>query len=136
MNHSFSVAIVSLICYHGFMSWEIEFYRDKSGEEPLSEFLNDLPLKTRVKVVRFIDLLSEQGVLLKEPYTRQIKGKLRELRVKDHLGHIRVLYFTFTGRRFVLLHGFLKKTDKTPVREIDTAEKRMNDYMQRFGGNQ
>ena len=93
-------------------------------------------MKTRVKVVRLIDLLSAQGVLLKEPYTRHIKGKIRELRVKDHLGHIRVLYFTFTGRRFVLLHGFLKKTDKTPVREIDTAEKRMNDYLQRFGGSQ
>ncbi len=86
--------------------------------------------------MRLIDLLSDQGVLLKEPYTRQIRGKIRELRVKDHLGHIRVLYFTVTGRRFVLLHGFLKKTDKTPEREIEIAEKRMNDYLQRFGGNQ
>lgn len=118
------------------MAWEIEFYRDSRGEEPFAEFLDDLPLKARVKVVRLIDLLSEQGVLLKEPYTRQIRGKIRELRVKDHLGHIRVLYFTFTGRRFVLLHGFLKKTDKAPGREIDIAEKRMNDYLQRVGGNQ
>jgi phage-related protein len=118
------------------VAWEIEFYRDKGGEEPLTSFLNGLPVKIRVKVVRLIYLLSEQGVLLKEPYTRQIRGKIRELRVKDHLGHIRVLYFTFTGRRFVLLHGFLKKTDKTPEREIDIAEKRMNDYVHRFGGNQ
>lgn len=132
----FTLAALSLICYNDFVVWEIEFYRDKSGKEPLAEFLDDLPLKTRVKVVRLIDLLSEQGVLLKEPYTRQIKGKIRELRVRDHLGHIRILYFTFTGRCFVLLHGFLKKTDKTPEREIDIAEKRMNDYIERFGGNQ
>jgi phage-related protein len=81
-----------------------------------------------------IDLLSAQGVLLKEPYTRQLRGKLRELRVKDHLGHVRVFYFTFTGGRFVLLHGFLKKTDKTPEREIDIAEKRMKDFINRYGG--
>jgi len=117
------------------VTWEIEFYRDKSGHEPVVKFLDGLPLKTRAKVVRMIDLLAEQGVLLKEPYTRQIKGKIRELRVRDHLGHIRILYFTFTGRRFVLLHGFLKKTDKTPEREIDTAQKRMSDNMHRFGGN-
>jgi phage-related protein len=116
------------------MVWEIEFYKDKNGREPLTEFLNDLPMKTRAKVVRLIDLLAEYGVLLKEPYTRQIKGKIRELRVKDNLGHIRVLYFTFTGRRFILLHGFLKKTDKTPGREIALAEKRMTDFIERYGG--
>jgi len=116
------------------MAWEIEFYKDINGREPLTEFLNDLPIKTRVKVVKLIDLLAEYGVLLKEPYTRQIRGKLRELRVKDNIGHVRVFYFTFTGRRFVLLHGFLKKTDKTPEREIELAEKRMMDFIERYGG--
>lgn len=116
------------------MAWEIEFYKDKSGREPFAEFLNDLPIKARARVVKLIDLLAEYGVLLKEPYTRQIRGKIRELRVKDNLGHIRVFYFTFTGRRFILLHGFLKKTDKTPEREIEIAEKRMKDFIERYGG--
>jgi phage-related protein len=116
------------------MGWEVEFYKDGSGREPVPEFLHDLPSGTWAKVVRLIDLLSEQGVLLKEPYIRRIRGKLRELRVKDHLGLVRVFYFTFTGRRFVLLHGFLKKTDKTPEREIELAEKRMKDFMERYGG--
>ncbi len=116
------------------MAWEIEFYKDKNAKEPFTEFLNDLPVKTRARVVKLIDLLAEYGVLLKEPYTRQIRGKIRELRVKDNLGHIRVLYFTFTGKRFILLHGFLKKTDKTPEREIELAEKRMTDFTARYGG--
>lgn len=128
------LASLSLICYIVFMAWVIEFYKDINGREPLTEFLNDLPIKTRVKVVKLIDLLAEYGVLLKEPYTRQIRGKLRELRVKDNIGHVRVFYFTFTGRRFVLLHGFLKKTDKTPEREIELAEKRMMDFIERYGG--
>jgi phage-related protein len=116
------------------MNWEVEFYRDSSGIEPVGVFLDTLPDGMRAKVTKLLDLLSEQGVLLKEPYTRHIRGKLRELRIKDHLGHIRILYFTFTGRRFVLLHGFIKKTDKTPEREIEVAEKRMKDYIERYGG--
>lgn len=71
---------------------------------------------------------------LNEPYTRHIRGKIRELRVKDNLGHVRILYFTFTGKRFILLHGFLKKTDKAPEREIELAEKRMKDFIERYGG--
>ncbi len=86
LDHFFPIVIISLICYYGVVTWEIEFYRDKSGHEPVVKFLDDLPLKTRAKVVRMIDLLAEQGVLLKEPYTRQIKGKIRELRVRDVLG--------------------------------------------------
>jgi len=100
----------------------------------LTDFFNDLPVKTRARVVKLVNLLAEYGVLLKEPYTRQIKSKIRELRVKDNLGHVRVFYFTFSGRRFVLLHGFLKKSDKTPEREIELAEKRMKDFIERYGG--
>ncbi len=116
------------------MAWEVEFYKDSGGREPVAEFLDDLPPKTRAKVVRLIELLAGQGVLLKEPYTRQIRGKIRELRIKDHMGNIRLLYFTGTGRRFILLHGFLKKTDKTPAREIELADKRMYEYIERYGG--
>ena len=104
------------------------------SKEPLAEFLSDLPIKTKARVVKLIDLLAEQGVLLKEPYTRQIRSKLRELRIRDNLGHVRVLYFTFTGRRFVLLYGFLKETDETPEKEIELAEKRMTDFLDRYGG--
>ena len=116
------------------MDWIVEYYSDSNGKEPVADFVNALPLKTRAKVLRLIDLLGEYGVLFKEPYTRQLRGKIRELRIKDHHGAIRVLYFAYTGRRFILLHGFIKKTDKTPERDIEIAEKRMNDFIQRQGG--
>lgn len=116
------------------MNWTVEFYRDVRGNEPVADFINAFSHNTRAKVFRIVDLLGEYGVLLKEPYTRQIRGKIRELRLKDSQGAIRVLYFTYTGRRFILLHGFLKKTDKTPEREIVIAEKRMNDFINRQGG--
>jgi len=113
--------------------WTVEFYKDKEGQEPVMDFLNSLFPSARAKAVKLFKLLVEYGVLLKEPYTKQIKGKIRELRIKDSQGAIRILYFTYTGRRFILLHGFIKKTDKTPEREIEIAEKRMNDFIQRGG---
>ena len=85
-------------------------------------------------MMRLIEFLAERGVLLKEPYTKQIRGKIRELRVKDKQGAVRVLYFTYTGKRFILLHGLIKKTDKTPEGDIEIAEKRMNDFINRERG--
>ena len=116
------------------MAWIVEYYKDVEGNEPAADFIDMLPVKTKTKVFRTIKMLKEYGVLLKEPYTRHIRGKIRELRIKDSQGAIRVLYFTYTGRRFILLHGFIKKTDKTPVQDIELAEKRMRDFIIREGG--
>lgn len=116
------------------MDWIVDYYKDAHGNEPVMDFLNLLSLSAKAKVIRLIETLTERGVLLKEPFTRQIRGKIRELRIKDVQGNVRILYFTHTGKRFILLHGFIKKTDKTPEREIETAEKRMNDHIKRHGG--
>lgn len=116
------------------MDWTVEYYRDKEGSEPAAEFIEALSNEAKVRVFRIIKLLKEYGVLIKEPYTRQVRGKIRELRIKDNQGAIRILYLTYTGKRFILLHGFVKKTDKTPVNEIEIAEKRLNDFIHRQGG--
>ncbi|MCX8027681.1 MAG: type II toxin-antitoxin system RelE/ParE family toxin [Thermodesulfovibrionales bacterium] len=116
------------------MDWIIDFYKDDKGKEPVKDFLDTLQISSRVRVTRVIERLANCGVLLKEPYSRLVRGKIRELRVKDLQGNIRVLYFTFTEKRFILLHAFIKKTNKTPKREIVIAEKRMNDYIKRHGG--
>jgi phage-related protein len=118
------------------MDWTVEYYRDLKGKEPAADFIDSLPMETQAKLLRTIELLVRYGVLLKEPYSRRIKGKIRELRVTDRLGHIRILYFTYTERRFVILHGFIKRSGKTPGREIEIAEKRMSDFMRRCGGTQ
>lgn len=116
------------------MEWVVEYYKYAEGKEPGADFIDALSNEARAKVFRIIKLLRDYGVLLKEPYTKQIRGKIRELRIRDSHGAIRILYFTYTGKRFILLHGFIKKTDKTPLREIGIAEKRMDDFIQRGGG--
>lgn len=113
------------------MDWIIDYYKDAHGNELVKEFFNSLASPAKAKAMRLIKKLAEQGVLLKEPFTRRGRGKIRELRIKDVQGDIRILYFTYTGRRFILPHGFIKKTDKTPEKEIEPAEKRMNDYIKR-----
>ena len=118
------------------MDWVVKFYRDSKGREPVADFIDSLPINAQAKVLRLIDLLARYGVLLKEPYTKQIRGKIRELRITDKTGKVRILYFTNTGKTFVLLHGFVKKTGKTPATEIDIAEKRMNDFIVKHGGRQ
>lgn len=117
-------------------TWAVEFYRDEAGRELVADFLDSLPERARAKVVRHIDLLSTYGVLLKEPYTKQVRGKIREIRVTDTIGAVRVLYFGWTEGRFVLLHGIIKKTNTTPSRAIDAAEKRMKDFLTRKEGIQ
>ena len=76
-------------------------------------------------------MLGTPRMLLKEPYTRKVRGKIRELRIRDSEGAVRIFYFTFTGKRIVLSHGFIKKTARTPLRELEIAEKRMNDFIDR-----
>ncbi|MDD5435297.1 MAG: type II toxin-antitoxin system RelE/ParE family toxin [Nitrospira sp.] len=68
------------------MKWIIEYYKDVAGAEPAADFIDMLPYKAKAKVFRTIKLLKEYGVLLKEPYARQLRGKIRELRIKDSQG--------------------------------------------------
>lgn len=106
---------------------------DSKGKEPVADFLDALPIEVQAKILRLIDLLTDYGVLLKEPYTRRIRGKLRELRITDRSGEVRILYFAFADRRLVFLLGFVKKTRKTPVRDIEIAERRLDEFVNRQG---
>lgn len=115
------------------MQWTIDYYLTVQGECPVKEFVDSLSHEGQAKYIFITKLLTEYGILVKEPYVKPITGhkKLFEIRIKDKTGISRILYFTHTGRKFVLLHGFTKKTEKAPQREIETAEERMKDYLSR-----
>lgn len=95
------------------------------------DFLQTLPPKLRAKSLRDIDLLEEFGYDLREPHVKPIQG-IYELRVKFASDIARIFYFAFVNDTFVLLHGFKKKTMRTPQREIDIALKRKEDYVRRI----
>ncbi len=73
-------------------------------------------------------MLLEFGFTLREPYCRHVHSKIWELRTSVGRVEHRVLYFAATGGTFVLLHGFTKKTGKTPKQAIAIAEARAADW--------
>lgn len=114
--------------------WSIVFYTTEQGDSPIEEFLQSLDLKTQARFDWSIKVLREQNTRAREPLVKHIEGKLWELRRASNGNIYRVMYFFFTGKRIVFVHGFQKKSQKTPKREIEIAEKRMNDFTQRAGG--
>ncbi|MDP3696601.1 MAG: type II toxin-antitoxin system RelE/ParE family toxin [Candidatus Taylorbacteria bacterium] len=103
-------------------NYEVQYYIDSSGRVPVREYIDALNLKEKAKVLKYIDFLRQNEGKLDEPYSRHIEGKIRELRVDFHRNRHRIFYFTFVGKKIVLLHAFLKKTAKTPIGEINQAK--------------
>ena len=113
--------------------WTVEYYETADGQSPVREFLESLPDRDSARMTYVIDLLEDYGTSLGMPQARPIQGSsLWELRTRGSTHH-RVFYVAVKGRTMLLLHGFSKKTQKTPVREIRTAERRLADYEGRFG---
>lgn len=114
---------------------DLEFYKKENGNVPVQDFLYSLNPKLRAKAFSDIELLRNLGSELKEPYVKPLKGKnnkgLYELRIKFASDIARIFYFTYCDNKFILLHGFIKKTMKTPESELERARKYMEDYKRR-----
>lgn len=105
------------------MNWQIIEYETSRGDRPVNLFIRSTRIKTAAKISRLIDLLSEHGPNLPMPYSRKLITDLYELRIRG-IEQARIIY-TFLNNRIYLLHGFIKKTNKTPLREITLAAQRL-----------
>lgn len=112
-------------------NWSVVYYTTEQGDSPVEQFLDSLDLKTQARFDWAIEQLRTRNVMAGEPLVRHLEGKLWELRRESQTNIFRLLYFFFTGRRIVFVHGFQKKTQKTPWSEIDTAQKRMQEFISR-----
>jgi len=110
------------------VKWDVDFYRTSNGNCPVKKYLSDLNAKQRSNIFEAMDLLENFGIELREPYVKYLDEKIYELRVRDQDGIYRILYFAAKGRRFIMLHGFTKKTQKTPRKEIEIALKRKKEF--------
>lgn len=101
---------------------KVEFLVLPNGRSPIEDFLNDLDNKTLAKVFRLIDLLEQEGTL-PFPHARKMQGhsNLWELRILSSRGAVRVFYVYYEKGRIVFVSGFMKKSQKTPQREIERA---------------
>ena len=116
--------------------YEIIFYEDENGYSELFENIQKLAEQSPTnkdariqlkQITLYIELLKQQGTSLSINVTKHIRDGIWELRP----GHNRILYFYFKDNKFVLLHMFRKKTQKTPETEINKALRELNDYKER-----
>ena len=104
------------------MDYSIEYYSESVEEEILS-----LPDTLAARYVVLTRRIAAVGPNLGPPHTDAFGDGLFELRLKGQEGIARVFFCALIGRRLVMLHSFVKKTPKTPQREIDIARKRMKE---------
>lgn len=102
------------------MTWNVTFYNQRVEAEILA-----LPVGLLARFLRYAETMETFGPDLGMPHTRAMGGGLFELRIKAAEGIARVFYCTVVDRRIVFLHQFVKKTDKTPLKELDIARQRM-----------
>lgn len=104
------------------MDYTIEYYSEAVAEEILS-----LPDTLAARYVVLTRRIVAVGPNLGPPHTDAFGDGLFELRLKGQEGIARVFFCALVGRRVMMLHSFVKKTQKTPQREIEVARKRMKE---------
>lgn len=98
---------------------EVRFF-----DEKVKQFVNNLEMPTSAKVFRMFEMLERFGHTLGMPYSRHIGGSLCELRVRG-IQEVRIMY-TFHKGAAILLHGFLKKSQRIPVGELEKARQKLS----------
>ena len=120
------------------MRYNVIFYKDKHGREPIAEMLKDLAEKAKTnkharinkeKILTYIRALESYGTRIGAPVIKHIDGGIWELRPLDN----RILFFYWKDDTFVLLHHFIKKTQKTPLRDIEQAKRNWADFLESEG---
>ncbi|MGN0430861.1 MAG: type II toxin-antitoxin system RelE/ParE family toxin [Lachnospiraceae bacterium] len=118
--------------------YEVIFYEDRNGKCEFAEFLHQLRKQAATakdarinfnKVVAYIDVLEEMGIGVGEPVTKHLDGEIWELRPLRN----RILYAFYQDNKIIVLHHFMKKTRKTPRKEINRAKQNLKDFLERKG---
>lgn len=118
--------------------YEVEFYYDRRGKSEIVDLLDELQLKAqtsktdrinREKILAYIGALERYGTGIGEPYVKHIVDEVWELRPLRN----RIFFFYWKDNKFVLLHHFIKKSQKTPQREIERAKSNLRDFLERNG---
>lgn len=104
------------------MTYSIEFYNRAVLVE-----VEGWPAGINASFTRIAEQMVESGPNLGLPYTRPFGDGLFEMRAKGEEGIGRAFFCTLVGRRIVILHGFIKKTQQTPPKEVKTARKRLKE---------
>lgn len=107
------------------MNWSVLFVNSAARAE-----LAALPVDMRARFERIVMLIRDHGLEnVREPYVKHLEDKLWEMRLIGRDGIARAIYVTASGRRIIVLRTFVKKTEKTPKRELDLARERAKEVI-------
>lgn len=107
------------------MGWIVEFLTEDVEDE-----LRALPRDMQARFLRIVSVIESRGLeQVHEPYVKHLQGKLWEMRLIGRDGISRALYVAASGQRVVVVRVFIKKTQKTPAREIRLALERAKDVI-------
>ncbi len=121
--------------------YEIIFYKNRNGKSEIEDYLNELSLKAKhsktdrinhTKIFAYLMALAKYGTRIGQPTVKHIEGRIWELRPLKN----RIFFFYWKDNKFVLLHCFVKKSKKTPKREIEKARHNLKDFIERSGENE
>lgn len=116
--------------------YEIIFYHSHNGKSEIEDYLDELAQKAktnktarinRTKILSYLSALAQYGTRIGQPTVKHIEGSIWELRPLSN----RIFFFYWKDNSFVLLHHFIKKTQKTPPQEIKQARLKLKDFLER-----
>lgn len=116
--------------------YKLIFYEEKDGYCEIQQFIKELDKKSKTnkssrinfnKIVAYFDILEEMGTRVGEPVSKHLEGDIWELRPLKN----RFLYAYYENDQFIILHHFVKKTKKTPKKELDIAKRKLSDFLKR-----
>ena len=110
------------------MDWEIVYYSDD-----VQAVIGDWPAGMRAYYARLTERMRSFGPNLGMPFTRSMGQGLFEIRAKGREGIGRASFCTVVERKIIILHAYIKKSQKTPARELEVARKRLADVQRRDG---
>lgn len=116
--------------------YEIIFYHNRKGDCEITNYLDELSAKSEKdknarinhqKILSYMYMLSQYGTRMGKPYVKHIDGDIWELRPLSN----RIFFFYWKDNKFVMLHHFIKQSQKTPKKEIEQAQLNLKDFLER-----
>ena len=113
------------------MLFHLNYWRNLSGKAPVEQYIDGIDNKEeKAELLSTLKGIQEYGTDAVGVEFIQIEGKLWELKIRTHGSQHRIFYVVLKGNEMVLLHAYLKKTPKTPLKEIHTAKQRLKQLME------
>ena len=115
----------------GRAKYQVVYYKTRNSRCPTADFVEGLEASHQVYIMNGLERLAQHGLRIGRPHVAFLRDDIYELRVRARRNAYRFFFFFFDGRKFVITHGYLKRSRKVPDSEIDKAVEYRQDYYAR-----